>query len=172
MKTLAIVIGTARRERQSAFVAQALATYAQEHGIETVLIDVSEARWVATEESLAPEVVTAHRELLAKSTAIALVMPEYNHGYPGELKLMLDSTDGEVFEGKRMGVCGVSPGDFGGARGAENILPVLLELHTIPVLPMYVRRVEEAFADGILQASARADFEKRAQSFLERLQLL
>ena len=59
-------------------------------------------------------------------------MPEYNHGYPGMLKHILDSNLKEYIH-KAVGVCGVSAGGFGATRMIENLLPVLRELGLVTI---------------------------------------
>ena len=49
-----------------------------------------------------------------RSDALVIVAPEYNHGYPGMLKHVLDTNLHEYVH-KAVGVVGVSAG-FGGAR--------------------------------------------------------
>ena len=61
-----------------------------------------------------------------------LVVPEYNHGYPGMLKHVLDTNLKEYIH-KAVGVCGVSAGGFGGVRMIENLLPVLRELGLVTI---------------------------------------
>jgi NAD(P)H-dependent FMN reductase len=61
-----------------------------------------------------------------------IVTPEYNHGYPGMLKHLLDTNLKEYIH-KAVGVCGVSAGGFGGARVIENLLPVLRELGLVTI---------------------------------------
>jgi len=61
-----------------------------------------------------------------------LVAPEYNRGYPGLLKHVLDTNLAEYIH-KAAGVVGVSAGIFGGARMIENLLPVLRELGLVTI---------------------------------------
>lgn len=70
--------------------------------------------------------------LVEKSDALILVVPEYNHSFPGLLKHVLDTNLKEYIH-KAAGVCGVSAGPFGGARMIENLLPVLRELGLVTI---------------------------------------
>src|SRR5207247_9791982 len=63
---------------------------------------------------------------------IILVVPEYNHGYPGLLKHALDMNLKEYIH-KAVGICGVSAGPFGGARVIEGLLPVVRELGLVAI---------------------------------------
>jgi NAD(P)H-dependent FMN reductase len=60
------------------------------------------------------------------------VTPEYNHGYPGMLKHLLD-TNLKEYVHKAVGICGVSAGGFGGTRVIENLLPVMRELGLVTI---------------------------------------
>ncbi len=53
-----------------------------------------------------------------------VVTPEYNHSFPGKLKTLIDA-EYEAYNGKKIIVCAVSSGDFGGARVVIALLPVL-----------------------------------------------
>lgn len=67
-----------------------------------------------------------------RADAFVLMAPEYNHGYPGLLKHVLDTNLKEYIH-KAVGVCGVSAGNFGGTRVIENLLPVLRELGLVTI---------------------------------------
>jgi len=67
-----------------------------------------------------------------RADAFVLVVPEYNHGYPGLLKHALDTNLSEYIH-KAVGICGVSAGPFGGTRVIENLLPVMRELGLVTI---------------------------------------
>jgi NAD(P)H-dependent FMN reductase len=66
-------------------------------------------------------------ELLNSNSKIVIVVSEYNHGYPGKLKTLLDSAY-EEYKDKKVLLVGVSSGPIGGARGIIALLPVLRTL--------------------------------------------
>jgi NAD(P)H-dependent FMN reductase len=88
---------------------------------------------------------------MERSQALVLVVPEYNHSFPGELKLLLDSLLNE-YKGKSVAIVGVSAGMLGGARVIDHIKPVLIELNLHPIKgSVNFMKVGEAFAeDGSL----------------------
>ncbi len=67
-----------------------------------------------------------------RADALVLVVPEYNHGYPGLLKHALDMNLEEYIH-KAVGICGVSARPVGGARVIENLLPVMRELGLVTI---------------------------------------
>src|SRR2546423_13491927 len=64
---------------------------------------------------------TAFSATIDRCDGIIIVAPEYNHGYPGLLKHALDMNLKEYIH-KAVGICGVSAGTFGGARGVGGPL--------------------------------------------------
>src|SRR5437763_4824533 len=74
----------------------------------------------------------AFSDLVTRADGLILVVPEYNHGYPGLLKHALDMNLEEYIH-KAVGICGVSAGPFGGARVIENLLPVMRELGLVAI---------------------------------------
>ena len=86
-----------------------------------------------------------YKELAVWADGYLIVSPEYNHSFPGSLKMLLDLLYKE-YEHKAVAIAGVSSGILGGARMIENLIPVLRELH------LYVCR------ESILFASVRDAF--------------
>ncbi|HEY0172892.1 MAG TPA: NAD(P)H-dependent oxidoreductase [Pyrinomonadaceae bacterium] len=127
-----VVLGTVRRGRMSEHVARFVhAELAKRPGVETELVDIRELKLSYDDEgeSARDERFT---ESVARADALVLVVPEYNHGYPGLLKHALD-TNLKEYVHKAVGVCGVSAGPFGGTRVIENLLPVLRELGLVTI---------------------------------------
>jgi NAD(P)H-dependent FMN reductase len=69
---------------------------------------------------------------MERADGLIIVVPEYNHGYPGLLKHVLDTCLKEYIH-KAVGLCGVSAGSFGGTRVIQNLLPVMRELGLITI---------------------------------------
>ena len=127
-----VVLGTVRQGRMSEHVARFVHTeLSKRAGVESELIDIRELNISTADEGGAArdEGFTA---AVARADALVLVVPEYNHGYPGLLKHALDTNLKEYIH-KAVGVCGVSAGPFGGTRVIENLLPVLRELGLVTI---------------------------------------
>jgi NAD(P)H-dependent FMN reductase len=87
---------------------------AEEAGARTRLIDLSEYQLVfcdgKEDESVYPKDVFTLREDVRAAQGIILVTPEYHGGYSGILKNALDFLGFDEFEGKMLGLVGVSGG--------------------------------------------------------------
>ena len=129
-----ILLGTGRVGRQSEQVAKFVLAEARSFGFDAEIYDVRDYGSAVTippgAENKAAE---KWKNIVEKTQGIIIVMPEYNHSYPGELKILLDPLK-EEYIGKPVALCPVSAGNFGGARAAEHILPVLnyLQLRVVP----------------------------------------
>src|SRR5215470_19602738 len=127
-----VILGTPRQGRFSAHVARFVtAELARREGVETGLIDICSLQVPidgAGEDIKLPE----FSAIAARADALVLVVPEYNHGYPGLLKHVLDTNLKEYIH-KTVGLCGVSAGGLGGARVIENLLSVLRELGLVTI---------------------------------------
>jgi NAD(P)H-dependent FMN reductase len=122
-----VILGTPRQGRRSEHAANFVFEEIEKRaGVETELIDVRALDLSmndAGEEIKIPE----FSEKMKRCDGLILVVPEYNHGYPGMLKHALD-TNLEEYIHKAVGLCGVSAGPFGGTRVIEHLLPVMREL--------------------------------------------
>lgn len=164
-----IVLGTAREERQSEKVASFLfGELKRFDGIESEIIDVKNFMSGATVPSWVPNSRIAHwKESMTRADGLIIVMPEYNHGYPGELKILLDGLYQE-YSYKPIGIAAVSAGNFGGARAVENLLPVLIELSMYPLKQsLYFPNVAELFDEN--GEMKDASYQKRVKEFFEEL---
>lgn len=163
-----VILGTTREgrmsERVSRFVVSQLGLLP---GVETELVDIrllpvgSTGAW----EDLK---IPSFSALCNRSDAFVIIAPEYNHGYPGLLKHLLDTNLKEYIH-KAVGIVGVSSGPFGGTRVIQNLLPVMRELGLVTIFwdgnfpqvhktfdengnlndSAYVRRLEKFFKELI-----------------------
>lgn len=127
-----VILGTSRQGRRSENVARFVFDEVRKRdGIETELIDIRDLPLKLDDagEQMKDPVFSATVE---RADGLILIVPEYNHGYPGLLKHALDMNLKEYIH-KAAGICGVSAGQFGGARAIENLLPVLRELGLVTI---------------------------------------
>src|SRR5438876_57484 len=162
-----VILGTPREGRLSEHVANFLAAeVAKRPGVETELIDIRTLGLSITDagESIKhPE----FSEKMMKADALLLVVPEYNHGYPGLLKHALDTNLKEYIH-KAVGLCGVSAGPWGGTRVVQNMLPVMRELGLVTIFwDGNFSGVRKLFsADGALLDSS---YPRRIEQFVKAL---
>ncbi len=75
---------------------------------------------------------------LKEAKSYIWVLPEYNGGFPGVAKLLIDSMNPrEVFRGKQAALVGVSSGKFGNQRGLDMFTLVLnyIQVEVLPFKP-------------------------------------
>lgn len=68
-----------------------------------------------------------YSKITEEADGFFIVVPEYNHSFPGSLKRFLDS-ELENYLHKPVAFAGVSAGPWGGTRAIEALLPVVREL--------------------------------------------
>ncbi len=155
-----VILGTAREGRESEKAARFVLSEAKKYGLDSEIIDVRDFTTGVTDRTKTSAKAKKFIEKISKADALIIVSPEYNHGYPGELKILLDSAYEEYF-GKPVGICGVSSGGLGGARMTEQLRLVCIELHMLPIR-------EAVYFSGILQLFDSAGKIKDA-SYSDRL---
>src|SRR5436190_18024453 len=100
-----------------------------------------------------------------RADGLSLVVPEYNHSFPGLLKHVLDTNLKEYIH-KAVGVCGVSAGPFGGARMIQSLLPVLRELGLVAIFSdVYFGTARKAFRSSDRQNHRSSLHRSRGEIF-------
>lgn len=167
MLSIPILLGTAREGRQSEKAARFVFSEAKEYGFKTELIDVRDFIKSGATDTMPEEKSKEWSETMKRADGLIIVSPEYNHGYPGELKLMLDQIY-EEYNRKPVGVCGVSSGSFGGARMAEMLKIVLIEFQMVPIKKtIYFSRIVDLFnGNGEIKDSS---YHKKLKEFFDEL---
>jgi NAD(P)H-dependent FMN reductase len=107
------------------------------------------------------------RAKVAAADAFIMVSPEYNHGYSGSLKYMLDLCFKE-YKHKAAMMVGVSDGPFGGARGLESLLGVLKTMYLVVTKPdVNVSNCNKEIVDGMFVNPT--DWERRVRTAVDEL---
>ena len=129
---LPVILGTPRQGRKSEHVARFVVSQLEAMpDVETKLIDLRTTTFPSNDEGEALKDPVFSAEM-TRMDGLVIVVPEYNHGYPGMLKHALDTNLKEYIH-KPVGLCGVSAGPWGGTRVIENLLPVLRELGLVTI---------------------------------------
>ena len=162
-----VILGTARKGRQSEKVAKFVLSEVKKAKIKTGLIDVRDYRIKATDNTERTSQAKKFEKILKKAGGLVIVSPEYNHSYPGELKMFLDLLFRQYYM-KPFGICGVSNGNFGGARMVEQFMVLSANFRMTPAGVMYFPFVDELF-DGKGKIKDEKYY-KRTEKFLDELQ--
>jgi NAD(P)H-dependent FMN reductase len=162
-----VILGTVRKGRRSENAARFVFEETKKRaGVETEFVDIGKIpmRLDDAGEQIKDQ---AFSDLVRRADALILVVPEYNHGYPGLLKHALDMNLEEYIH-KAVGICGVSAGQFGGTRVIEALLPVMRELGLVTIFnDVNFGNVGKIFGeDGKLLDEA---FVRRTAKFLDEL---
>jgi NAD(P)H-dependent FMN reductase len=166
---LPVLLGTNRKQRNSVHPAKWLVGEMEKRAeIETRLFDVGEFALPHDDYGQAlknsfPE----WRDAIVRADGLVIVTPEYNHGYPGTLKAVLDLLLREYVH-KAVAFVGVSAGPWGGTRVIEAMVPMVRELGlAVTFSDLNFPKVQNTFdAEGKLLDAA---YEKRVGHFLDEL---
>lgn len=164
-----ILLGTARKGRRSEFVAEKLRQIVQKKGYQTQIVDVANAKLHATDNTKTSAQAKEWAEIVNRANAIIIVTPEYNHGYPGELKIFLDQLYQE-YENKIVGIVSVANGLWGGTRVTEQLRPVLNAYNMIVLgMAIHLRNVGQMIVNDEYQ---NPEFEQFVQIMLDKINAL
>jgi len=166
--SIPVILGTVRKGRASENVAKFVYEQLKKReGVETELIDIRELNFPA--DDAGEQIKHANFSAVCeRADGLVVVTPEYNRGYPGMLKHVLDSNLKEYIH-KAVGICGVSAGGFGGTRVIENLLPVMRELGLVTIFWDGNFSGAQQLFDEAGNMKDRAAHEKRMDKFLGEL---
>jgi NAD(P)H-dependent FMN reductase len=164
-----VLLGTNRKQRNSIFPAKWLIGEMEKRPeIKTRLFDVADFQLPHDDygqglKNQFPE----WRDAMMQADGLVIVSPEYNHGYPGALKAVLDILLPEYIH-KAVAFVGVSAGPWGGTRVIEAMVPMCRELGlAVTFTDLNFPFVQRSFdTEGKILDQA---FEKRAKDFLDEL---
>lgn len=165
-----IIVGTTRPNRYSIHAAKLI------HQIASSLPEI-ESQLVDPKDFNLPGDGDAPENRDEKYTAITdqadgfvIVIPEYNHGYPGSLKRLLDS-ELKNYIHKPVTLVGVSSGPWGGVRAIENLSPVVRELGLMASFAdLHFPKVKKLFSEqGEIDDENREKYEKRIKKAYQEL---
>lgn len=164
-----IIQGTNRQGRKSINVANWLKSEIDQIAeIDTQLFDVKD--FDLPQDDYGTEIKDQFldwRDAITRADGLIIVAPEYNHGYPGILKSVLDLLLKEYIH-KAVGLVGVSAGPWGGTRVIEAMVPMVRELGLVVTFTdLNFPTVQDKFDDHGQMVDAT--YSKRAQAFIDEL---
>lgn len=161
------ISGSLRLESCTRMATEAALRGAQKMGAEIQLIDLKEYDLIfcdgKEDESRYPKDVFRLREEVAGAQGIVLGTPEYHGSFSGVLKNALDLMGFDEFEGKMIGLVGVSGGMMGATSALNSLREIGRSLHTW-VIPEQasISKAWNAFnEDGTMKD---AELEKRVEN--------
>ena len=164
-----LILGTPRKGRESEKVANWVVSKMDEREeIETRFFDVRDFELPRDDYGTGlRDEFPEWRDAMTRADGLVIVTPEYNHGYPGALKSVLDILLKEYIH-KAVAFVGVSAGPWGGTRVIEACIPMVRELGlAVTFTDLNFPKVASKFDEhGKLLDVA---YEKRVQSFLDEL---
>jgi NAD(P)H-dependent FMN reductase len=129
---LAVIVGSTRHGRFGHVVGDWFARHAGERDDLTVdVIDLADTPLPGHMPRPAPPEVQAFVARIAAADAFVVITPEYNHSYPGPLKVAIDTVK-DGWAAKPVGFVGYG-GMSGGLRAIEHLRAVFAELHAVTV---------------------------------------
>ena len=150
-------MGTARHGRKSEHMAQLVFEQLKKReGVEAQYFDVKDYLTCITNPPEEPNPKSEEwKKHVLETDGFIVVAPEYNHSYPGELKILLDEAFKE-YEKRCAVVVSVSKGGFGGVRLVELMHQLISTLKMVPVpSPVNVSKINDVFdEDGKLLEEA------------------
>ena len=164
-----LILGTNRKDRVSENVAKwVFAKINERPELESQFFDVRDFELPRGDYGTAvggqfPE----WRDAMIKADGLIIVTPEYNHGYPGILKSVLDLLLKEYIH-KAVAFASVSAGPWGGTRVIEAMVPMVRELGlAVTFTDLNFPKAASKFdSDGRLLDIA---YERRVVGFLDEL---
>lgn len=164
-----VILGTIRKGRKSERVAHLIHDQLLKRSeVESPFVDISEIGFKFDDEGEQAK-IPAFSALMQAADGYIIVSPEYNHSYPGSLKMVLDTNFSE-YKNKAVGLVTVSDGPWGGVRANENLVNYTQSLGMKPILGnLNFPKIDELFdADGQLIGDL-AKTSKRVEKFLDEL---
>ena len=145
---IVVIEGTTRVQRQSMAVAEFIAREGNKiDGVTTTLVDPSKLKLPGDGND--PEAKDpVYTKLTEEADAFFIVVPEYNHSFPGSLKRVLDSELANYIH-KPVALAGVSAGPWGGIRAVESLIPPLREMGmAVTFTDAYFPKVQDVFDEN------------------------
>ncbi len=166
---LPVLLGTNRKNRESENAAKwVFGKMREREEIETEFFDVRD--FDLPRDDYGTEIAGQFpewRDAIIRADGLVIITPEYNHGYPGTLKSVLDLLLKEYIH-KAVAFVGVSAGPFGGARVIEACVPMVRELGlAVTFADLNFSQVKTKFDENgkLLDET----YEKRITGFLDEL---
>lgn len=145
--SVAVIVGSLRKDAFSLKVANALAKHAPA-SLKLDVVTLNGLSFFSQDlEANPPADWVKFRETIQKANAVVFVTPEYNRSIPGVLKNAIDIGSRPYgkssFNGRPIGIFGTSPGAHGGVSAVKHLQQIL------PGISGPIMQQPEAYAGGV-----------------------
>lgn len=128
---IAVILGGNRRGRTGPAVSRWFVDRVAKHPDPSLGFDFLDVDSISPEDGHGGPMAPDSARTIGAADGFVVVTPEYNHGYPGELKSAIDAARAEWFA-KAVGFVSYG-GMSGGLRAIEQLRSVFSELHTATI---------------------------------------
>lgn len=173
MTSIAMIVGSLRKESLNRKLAQGLAALAPDD-VEFTWPDIGRLPlYNQDQDADQSEPAKALKAAIRAADAVIFVTPEYNRSFPGVLKNALDHASrpfgDSAWAGKPAGIIGISPGAMSTAMAQQHLRNVLaaLDMPTLGQPEVYLQYREGFFdEDGAVSEQTRTFIRKWLTTFL------
>lgn len=142
---IVVIEGTARVQRESVKASRYIADFfAKLPGVKVTFVDPVDFKLPGDgndPEGKDPR----YSAITAAADGFFIIVPEYNHSFPGSLKRLLDSELAN-YNHKPVAFAGVSNGGWGGTRAVESLVPAVRETGLVVMSwDIYFPRIQDVF---------------------------
>lgn len=167
---LVVIEGTTRLQRLSIHASRYVAAAASEiPGVTVTFVDPQDFNLPGDGND--PEGKDPRYSSITKQAdAFFIVVPEYNHSFPGSLKRLLDSELAN-YNHKPVAFAGVSNGGWGGTRAVEALVPAVRETGLVVMSwDIYFPRIQDIFNEqGTMQPEYVDRYKRNLGQLLDEL---
>ena len=173
-----IIVGSLRKESLNLQLAREAEKYLKDKA-DIEIIDYSGIPLFNQDiEKPAPTEVAELREKIKTANGIWFFTPEYNHFFPGVLKNLIDwlsrpisETEGQVLNGKKAAISGITPGMSGTLIAQDHLVTLLsylnMRIMNVPRLTIPSAK-QQLNVDGKLELTTSAPYLiKEADAFID-----
>jgi len=167
---IVVIEGTTRVQRESIKASRWVADFiAKQAGVEVTFVDPKEFNLPGDgndPEGKDPR----YSEITKKADGFFIVVPEYNHSFPGSLKRLLDS-ELQTYNHKPVAFAGVSNGGWGGTRAVESLVPAVRETGLVVMSwDIFFPRVQDIFDEqGVMRDEHNERYQRNTQQLVDEL---
>jgi NAD(P)H-dependent FMN reductase len=156
---ITIICGTNRKNSRTSIFAYTYYNILKNKGIESRILSMEDYPADLSVHDIYkynhPEINNIVEKYIKPAEKLVFIVPEYNGGVPGILKLFIDSVDPKVFTGKKAGLVGVATGRSGNLRGLDHLAAMLNYLQTeVMAFKLPVSRIDTLMEDGKIHDEA------------------